>query len=357
MQLFPASHPETSPATPLIGLAKKAAESPSLVRKHQVEYFGLRAQTILNRCASERVPFTWTINPYRGCEFGCKYCYARYTHEYLGLEDSAAFEEKIYSKEHAGEILLRELRKNPQGAIAIGTATDPYQPAERLFRTTRSILETLQAFRGLQLSITTKSDLIRRDLDVLRAIAKVNDLQVNISVTTLCPELARCLEVRAPRPDLRLAAAAELAQAGISVAIFAMPVLPAITDAPRDLEGVARAAARAGACYFAMNALFLMPSAQRAFFPFLEQAFPHLVEKYHRLYARGAYARGTYAKRLQELAERLRAKYHLNGPRRGYSSEGACPDPAEKFAPVAQLRLFETASSQNAAVRMPRIEG
>lgn len=316
----------------LVGLAKVAACSPHLAVKRSVEYFSLVSQSILNRCTSPRRPFLWTINPYRGCEFGCKYCYARYTHEYLGMEDPGQFEEKIYSKERAGEILRKELGQDPGGAIAIGTATDPYQPAERLFGTTRSILETLAGFRGLRVSITTKSDLIQRDLDLLREIANANRLQVNVTITTLRAELARCLEVRAPRPDLRLAAVAAIARAGIPVAVFAMPVLPAMTDSPEDLEAVARAAAQAGASYFAVNVLFLMPSAQRAFFPFLEQQFPHLAERYRRLYARGAYVRGRYVARIQELARQLREKYHLAGT----NHEG----PLETFAPRNQLRLF-----------------
>ena len=317
-----------------VGLAKAALDSPRLAAKRNVEYFSLTSKSILNRCSSARMPFTWTINPYRGCEFGCKYCYARYTHEYLGMEESAQFEEKIYSKESASEILKGELHKGPKGAIAIGTATDPYQPAERQFRTTRGILETLAQFRGLRVSITTKSDLVLRDLDLLRELVRDNELQVNITITTLRVELARCLEPRAPRPDLRLAAVAAIAQAGIPSAVFAMPVLPAITDHPRDLEAVARAAARAGACYFALNPLFLMPSAQKAFFPFLEEQFPHLVAKYRHLYARGAYLSGQYKARMQALAEQLRVKYGLTGCQHEYSPEA--------FAPTQQLQLFPT---------------
>ncbi len=303
-----------------------------MARKRKVEYFSLISKSILNRCANPQQPFTWTINPYRGCEFGCKYCYARYTHEYMGMNDWQQFEEKIYSKERAGQILQEELGKDPGGAIAIGTATDPYQPAERHFQTTRRILETISGFRGLQVSITTKSDLIRRDVDLLRRIAVSNHLRINMTVTTLRAELARCLEVRAPCPALRLSAAAELARADLQVTVFAMPVLPAITDEPQDLEAVARAASLAGACYFAANVLFLMPSAQKAFFPFLEQNFPHLTKKYRRLYARGAYIRGVYSEQIQEMVSQLRKKYRLSGPPRHY--------PAEAFAPASQMQLF-----------------
>lgn len=316
----------------LVGLAKIAAQSPQLAAKRRVEYFSLTSQSVLNRCSNPEMPFLWTINPYRGCEFGCKYCYARYTHEYLGMEDSAQFEEKIYSKERAGEILREELRKDPGGAIAIGTATDPYQPAERIFGTTRGILETLAEFRGLQVSLTTKSDLVTRDLDVLLDIASANRLQINMTITTLRPDLARLLEPRAPRSDLRLAAVSAIARAGIPAAVFAMPVLPGITDAHKDLDGLARAAAEAGASYFAASVLFLMPSAQKAFFPFLEQQFPELTERYRRLYARGAYIRGEYAEGIQRLARRLRETYRLNAARYEH--------PLPQFGSRAQLPLF-----------------
>jgi DNA repair photolyase len=335
MTLFPQIQnqpPIASNPPVLVGLAKVAAQSPVAVSKQKARYFTLASKRVLNRCRSPRVPFTWTINPYRGCEFGCRYCYARYTHEYLGMEASAEFEEKIYSKERAGEILRAELAKNPSGSIAIGTATDPYQPAERLFATTRGILETLRDFRGLRLSITTKSDLIRRDLGLLREIARGNELQINMSITTLRPDLARRLEPRAPRPDLRLAAAAEAVQAGLDVGVFAMPVLPAITDDPRHLEAIAREAARIGACSFAANVLYLMPAARKAFFPFLEAEFPHLVPQYRKLYAHGAYLRGPYPERIASLARELRRKYRLTGPR-----AGLLPAP---FAPVNQMRLF-----------------
>ena len=266
---------EQNQPSSLVGIARLAAESPHLASKKSVEYFSLHSRSILNRCSSKRVPFTWTINPYRGCEFGCKYCYARYTHEWMGMEASSDFEEKIYSKEHAAEILRRELSKRTKGAIAIGTATDPYQPAEKQFQTTRSILQTIAEFRGLDVSITTKSDLITRDTDLLCAIKERNNVHVNMTVTTLDTELARCLEVGAPRPDLRIAAAGQLVAAGIQIGVFAMPVVPGLTDKPLSLDAVAGAASRAGASYFAVNVLFLMPAAQKAFFPFLEERFPN----------------------------------------------------------------------------------
>ncbi|MBI3934787.1 MAG: radical SAM protein [Acidobacteria bacterium] len=322
----------------LVGIAKLAAQSPTLAAKHHVEYFSLAAQSILNRCPNPRLPFRWTINPYRGCEFGCKYCYARYTHEFMGMENPNKFEEKIYSKARASEILKTELRRNPGGSIAIGTVTDPYQPAERQYGTTRSILETLATFRGLELSITTKSDLVVRDIALLQEIGAGNSIQVNMTITTLDPELARALEPRAPRPDLRLVAARTLAQAGIPVAILAMPVLPGITDSPEDLEAIARAAAEAGASTFAVSILFLMPSAQKAFFPFLDQQFPHLTARYRHLYKRGAYLRGHIEERTQSLARRLRQKY--------FPAHSHRNSPPALFGPRDQLALFQNAGQE-----------
>ena len=137
-----------------------------------VTFVEMPVKSILNRCTSPAMPFRWTINPYRGCEFGCVYCYARYTHEFLELRDPADFERRIFVKRKAAEVLARTLARTPIGsdAVAIGTATDPYQPAERTFQLTRSMLEVFAGVGSLELSITTKSALIVRDLDLLQRI-------------------------------------------------------------------------------------------------------------------------------------------------------------------------------------------
>src|SRR3954447_5332465 len=201
--------------TKLIGIARLAAQGESLREGHDVQYFTLPARSLLNRCTAPRMPFTWTINPYRGCEFACKYCYARYTHEFMEMRDGADFEQKIYVKQHAANLLRQELRHvKPGEEIAIGTATDPYQPAEKRFEVTRAILEELSLHRGLELGLITKSNLVLRDLDLFRQIASHNDLHISITITTLDFELARLLEPRAPRPDLRLDAVRKLNEAG-----------------------------------------------------------------------------------------------------------------------------------------------
>ena len=211
-----------------------------------VEFIEMPVHRILNRCTSERMPFRWTINPYRGCEFGCVYCYARYTHDFLELRDPLDFERRIFVKRMAAEVLARTLSRTPIGrdAIAIGTATDPYQPAERKFRLTRSMLEVFANLAGLNLSITTKSALVTRDLDLLAKINRRSHLQVNISLITLDRRLQRLLEPRAPRPALRLRALNELVRAGIRCNLLMMPMIPGLTDAPARIETVIRAARR-----------------------------------------------------------------------------------------------------------------
>src|SRR5215471_16911252 len=180
-----------SDAPGLIGIARLAAEGESLREGHNVEYFTLETRSLLNRVVSRRnLPFTWAINPYRGCEFACKYCYARYTHEFMEMRDGIEFEQKIFVKQHAGNLLRQELKKVKSGeSIAIGTATDPYQPAERRFEVARAILEELARHSGLEIGIVTKSNMIVRDVEVLRRSGEPNELFVNLTITTVNTDL------------------------------------------------------------------------------------------------------------------------------------------------------------------------
>ncbi|HEV2445470.1 MAG TPA: hypothetical protein VGS58_06090, partial [Candidatus Sulfopaludibacter sp.] len=163
LTLFP--EPESPPPRRLIGVARQAAQAALLETRNTVRYAGLEASSILNRCDSPRVPFAWTLNPYRGCEFGCQYCYARYTHEFMELRGSADFERQIFVKQRAAALLRRDLhRVGAEEWIGLGTATDPYQPAERRYRVTQSLLEVFAEGAGRKLSLITKSTLIARDL-------------------------------------------------------------------------------------------------------------------------------------------------------------------------------------------------
>src|SRR5713226_6424314 len=298
------------PAAELVGIARLAAASPRAGCKRETEYFLLPVRSILNRCHSERVPFTWTVNPYRGCEFGCRYCYARYTHEYMEL-NGGEFERKIYVKQDAGALAARDLASEKVWGehIAIGTATDPYQPAEREYGATRAILEQMAEREGLSLSITTKSNQVVRDMDVLQRIAARSSLFINITITTLRPRLARLLEPRAPRPDLRLTAVKHLREAGLAVGVSASPLVPGITDRDGDLEAVAAAAREAGAQWFFSGVLFLMPSSAKQFLPFVREKFPRLAKQYEQWYTKNGYAPEEYRRRASERVARIRQTY------------------------------------------------
>ncbi|MFB3815163.1 MAG: radical SAM protein [Terriglobales bacterium] len=299
----------TAVTKPLAGIARLAAQGEHIRDGHNVEYFTLAARSILNRCTTARMPFTWTINPYRGCEFACKYCYARYTHEFMELGD-LEFEQKIYVKQQAAWLLRQELRKvKPHEEIAIGTATDPYQPAEKRYEVTRSLLEVFAERQGLNIGIVTKSNLVVRDLDLLRQIASANKLYVNLTVTTTDARLARILEPRAPRPDLRLEAVTELVANGVPAGVIVAPVVPGIADAPQQLEAVVRATAEAGGLHIFANPLFLKPCSASVFLPFLEQEFPQLVEEYRKRYEGRAFVSSAYRKRISALMAALRRKY------------------------------------------------
>jgi DNA repair photolyase len=324
----------------LVGIARLASQSDSLREGHKVECFNLPAKSLLNRCVSRRaLPFAWTINPYRGCEFGCKYCYARYTHEFMEMRDDADFEQKIYVKQHAAELLRQELRHvKLRESIALGTATDPYQPAERRYEVSRAILEEFARHRGFELGIVTKSNLVVRDLDLLREVARTNQLSINVTITTLDADLARILEPRAPRPDLRLDAVRQLSSAGLTVGVSCSPVLPGITDSPRDLEAVVQAAAAAGARHLFAGPLFLKPCSAAVFLPFLAEQFPHLVENYRQRYQVRAFLPPAYGKRLAQLMAGLRERHGLGRDQRRENAAFATKWPVQEFD--EQLSLF-----------------
>jgi DNA repair photolyase len=319
----------------LVGIARLAAEGESLRQGHDVEYFALGVRSLLNRCTSQRMPFTWTINPYRGCEFACKYCYARYTHEFMEMRDGVDFERKVFVKQHTAGLLGRELRKVKAGEeIAIGTATDPYQPAERRYEVTRGILEELARHGGLDLGIVTKSNLILRDVEVLKEVSARNRLSVSITITTLNADLARILEPRAPRPDLRVETVRRLNEAGITTGVACAPVLPGITDGPRQLEGIVRATAEARGKHIFVNPLFLKPCSAAMFLPFLEKEFPQLVESYRQRFQSRAFLPQGYRKRISQLMARLKWKYGIvTSYQRGESQAAAVEE--------QQLALFQ----------------
>lgn len=327
--------PNAEPTAPLVGIARLAAQGEAISEGHNVDYISLENRSLLTRCDSPRMPFSWQINPYRGCEFACKYCYARYTHEFMEMHDGLDFERKIYIKKHGAWLLRQELKQVRAGqSIAIGTATDPYQPAERKFGITRAVMEEFARHAGLSLGLVTKSDLIMRDLDLLRAIAAKNRLRIHITITTTDMDLARILEPRAPRPDLRFAAVKKLIAAGISTSVNCAPILPAITDSPQALESVVQGAAAAGAASVAAIPLFLKPCSAKVFMPFLQEHFPHLMPLYRARYASRAFLPDDYKKRISMLVSKLCRKHGIG--MRNHESRAQAP----RVELSKQLNLF-----------------
>ena len=308
------------------GLARMAAEATHHADGHDVEFRAMEVRSILNRSVSKRqLWLAWSINPYRGCEFGCRYCYARYTHEFLAPKDPAAdspnyrdpnlFERMIFLKENAAWLLEQELKKvDPDEEIALGTATDPYQPIERTARVTRSILEVFARQSGLRLGIVTKSKLIERDIDLLTEISRRNTLVIHITITTPDAGLARILEPRAPRPDLRFAAVRKLREAGLTAGILCSPLLPGITDTAEALDRMAGLAAQSGASFFAAQPLFLKSCSRPTYLSFVREHFPHLAAEYAARFAARDFADKPYREHLAGMVRQVCRKHGL-GPR------------------------------------------
>jgi DNA repair photolyase len=338
---------------------------PVLGEQRDIAYVGIRAKNVLNGPEVTKMGF-WSINPYIGCAFGCAYCYARYTHRYV-MERSVtadvltedvrqtaaamppwlAFERRIFVKQNAPEVLARTLRHGSdkhlrliQGeTVLIGTATDPYQPAERRYRVTRGILEVLAEHPGMDIVIISKSALVTRDVDVLRRIARRSSLSVHLSLITLDRELARRLEPRAPTPEARLRALSRLRESGIDAGINCMPVLPGITDDPRALEALVKRAAEAGATFVSVSSLRLRKTAQQRYFPFIEREFPHLIARYRKAYATTWHLSDRYRESLGKFFDKLCRKYGVEGGM-GRSDEEEDREAVKAEIP-AQLGLWE----------------
>jgi DNA repair photolyase len=244
----------------------------------RTQFFRDFSQSIITTNTSPDIPFSVSLNPYRGCEHGCAYCYARPTHEYLGFSAGLDFESRIMVKTDAPELLRAEFsaRKWKPQTLAMSGVTDCYQPIERKLEITRGCLAVLAEFRN-PVGIVTKNHLVTRDLDLLRELAAHRAAAVAISITTLDGELAKKLEPRASSPSRRLAAIAELSQAGIPVRVMFAPCIPGLND--HEAMDVLRAAAEAGACDAGTVALRLPHAVAPLFEQWLETHFPDRREK------------------------------------------------------------------------------
>ncbi len=319
-------------------------------RQRGTSFHEVPVKAILNSPASTGMGF-WSLNPYIGCEFGCTYCYARDTHRWTveRLEGGADgqggrkmetlppgpaahsappdFERRILVKTTAAAVLQRTLfpARLAGCTLVIGTATDPYQPAERRFGLTRSVLQALLGWRGLKLAIITKSPLILRDLALLQRLSGRHELTVNLSLASLDAPLLRRIEMRSPAPHARLRALKGLTAGGIHAGILIAPILPGITDGRAALEAVMAAGKAAGACYVVGSALRLGPAARARFLPHLAHEFPELARRYQDHYAHRERTDRSYTDALHRRLEQLQRAYGFpvgEGMRRRRQLEG-----------------------------------
>ena len=325
--LFPEDDPAVVRALRVIGEQK------------DIRYHSAPARNVLNGPEVTGMGY-WSINPYVGCAFGCAYCYARYAHRYA-MERAAAkdvmdealardfaemapwlaFERHVFVKENAPAVLRKTLRHGSDkhralihgDRIVIGTATDPYQPAERKFRVTRGILETLAEHPDLAVTIITKSPLVSRDIDVLSRINRHSALSIHMTITTIDRELARRIEPRAPTPESRIRALQRVREAGIDIGVNCMPVMPGITDNPSQLEELVKRVAAAGATHVNSCALRLQSTARKRYIPWIAAEFPHLAERYRNTYAHDFNAGEKYRAGLAKFFDKLCRRYGVRG--------------------------------------------
>lgn len=275
-------YPDRSVGDQLFEIARRTFDTPEF---RGIEFIEVECKTIINRVPGDYLPFRYTINPYRGCSHACVYCFARPTHTYLDMNAGRDFESKIVVKVNAPQVLRRQLaakRWNGEG-IAMGTNTDPYQRAEGRYRLMPEILRALTDFRN-PFSILTKGTLILRDLDLLVEASGVTDVSTAFSIGTLDEEAWRASEPGTPHPKKRMEAVAALNAAGIPCGVLMAPILPGISDDPRQLREVVRAAIDAGATHLSPILLHLRPGVREEFLPWLAECFPDLVPRYEAMY-------------------------------------------------------------------------
>lgn len=269
-------------------------------------------KTALNRVQARGMSFNWSLNPYRSCAHACVYCYAREYHTYLERDGTRDFEQRIIVKLNVAHVLREELAAPSwkRELVAVGTATDPYQPAEGKYRLTRACLEIFLA-QLTPVSLATKSTMVLRDRALLVDLAQAAGASVMFSITTLDRELVRKIEPDTPPPQQRLRVMEELARAGVRVGVALAPVLPGLTDGEGNIEAVARAARDHGASFFFAGTLRLTPVPRQTYFDFLARERPELTARTARLYEEGPYALRSYQQAVERRVERLKAKVGL----------------------------------------------
>jgi DNA repair photolyase len=304
---------------------------------HGITFHEVRARSIINRVpGASRMPFEWTVNPYRGCSHACVYCFARKSHSYLDLDTGLGFDSQIVVKMNAPDLLRRQLgsRRWLGEHIAMGTNVDCYQRAEGRYRLMPGILGALRDHAN-PFSILTKGTLILRDLDLLVQASEVTDVGISVSVGFTDPTLWRTVEPGTPSPERRLDAVRTLTEHGIDVGVLMAPVIPFLSDHPAQLRATVRAIAASGASSVTPLVLHLRPGAREWFMAWLGQHHPHLVRRYERLYAEGAYAPKWYQRRITRQVHDLAQEYGIGPARAGMPRR--LPEPAEQVdAPVTE---------------------
>ncbi|WP_393076045.1 Rv2578c family radical SAM protein [Streptomyces sp. LN704] len=306
-----------------------------------VTFHEIRARSIVNRVpGASRMPFEWTVNPYRGCTHACVYCFARRTHSYLDLDTGLDFDSQIVVKVNAPDLLRRHLGSHRWHGehIAMGTNVDCYQRAEGRYRLMPGIIAALRDHAN-PFSILTKGTLILRDLDLLKQASEVTDVGISVSVGFTDTELWRTVEPGTPAPERRLDVVRTLTDHGIGCGVLMAPVIPFLGDHPAQLRATVRAIAASGATSVTPLVLHLRPGAREWFMAWLERHHPYLVRRYERLYAEGAYAPKWYQRRITRQVHELAQEYgigpaHRGAPRRiaapgAAAAEPAAPEPTQ----------------------------
>ncbi|MGX6751183.1 Rv2578c family radical SAM protein [Streptomyces xantholiticus] len=311
--------PATSGDSALFGMSAVTTRTFDTPEFRGITFHEVRARSILNRVpGASRMPFEWTVNPYRGCTHACVYCFARKTHSYLDLDTGLGFDSQIVVKINAPELLRRQLASRQwQGAhIAMGTNVDCYQRAEGRYRLMPGIISALRDHAN-PFSVLTKGTLILRDLDLLVQAAEVTDVGISVSVGFTDRELWRTVEPGTPSPERRLDVVRTFTEHGIGCGVLMAPVIPFLGDHPDQLRATVRAIAAAGATSVTPLVLHLRPGAREWFMAWLCEHHPHLVARYERLYAEGAYAPKWYQRRITRHVHELAAEFGIDPADRG----------------------------------------
>ncbi|WP_367132583.1 MULTISPECIES: Rv2578c family radical SAM protein [Streptomyces] len=306
-----------------------------------VTFHEVRAKSVVNRVpGASRMPFEWTVNPYRGCTHACVYCFARKTHSYLDLDTGLGFDSQIVVKVNAPEVLRRELAAPRWRGehIAMGTNVDCYQRAEGRYRLMPGIIAALRD-RANPFSILTKGTLILRDLELLREAAAVTDVGVSVSAGFLDRELWRTVEPGTPSPERRLDAVRTLTAHGIACGVLMAPVIPFLGDSPEQLRATVRAVAASGATSVTPLALHLRPGAREWFTAWLARHHPHLVRRYETMYADGAYAPKWYQRRITRQVHEYAAEFGI-GPTPPGAHRNVPAQPPPEPPQATQLTLL-----------------